>query len=538
MLDNFFQYGAPPGDQMTGSFDLWLVALSYLIASFASYIALELTARLRDPANNKLQVQLWWLGGSLAMGMGIWSMHFIGMLAFEMDMPMDYDPMWTFISMVVAVVASAIALFALKAKKLTWYQFIFAGIVLGIAIAAMHYTGMHAMTVSVKILYVPWIFWVSILIAIVVAEAALWLALRSNIVAAHLRLPFKLASALVMGAAICGMHYTGMAAAVFTHIEGSHAITEIGNGGTLSVSIAVITFLVLCMAIVISISQARKNRSALEMAREMGKAEVASNVLHSVGNALNSINISASLINSRLTSSRMSNLTLLSDLVKKNENNLGEFLTKDPQGKEIPRVMAALAKYCEDEKNFLKRECNELIGNIDHVKHIVSLQQNVGSHFGMSEVQSISDLIEESLVILGVKPGQGDVEIIKEYQSLHPVMIDKDKLKQIIVNLLKNALESLRESVISARKITISLSKIEENFRLCVLDNGPGIKKENMTRIFAHGFTTKKTGHGFGLHSCALLAKEMGGELVAQSEGEGKGAVFILTLPYKPTKVF
>jgi NO-binding membrane sensor protein with MHYT domain len=179
---------------------------------------------------------LWILGGSIAMGAGIWSMHFIGMLAFTMpDMPMAYSAFWTGASMVVAIGASAFALFLLRPKNINSIHMAIGGIILGLAIASMHYVGMYAMTISMNIHYWPGLFTLSIIIAIVASEVALVLAIKSNEAVSNIRFRMKFFSALIMGAAICGMHYTGMAAAVFTPLADESLLGKSINPEYLSV---------------------------------------------------------------------------------------------------------------------------------------------------------------------------------------------------------------------------------------------------------------------------------------------------------------
>ena len=213
---DFFQLGPIPENAITGTYYNYnLVVLSYCIAVLASYVALDLAGRLR--AYDTLRKQLPWLfGGAFAMGAGIWSMHFIGMLAFIMPMPMQYNIFWTVLSMFIAILASGFALFLLSKDNRLSYMAL-GGVLIGLGIATMHYIGMLGMEGHVHIRYEPGLFFLSILIAIVATEMALWLALRlSKDHFKKYRLLVKMMGALVMGAAICGMHYTGMAAAVFT----------------------------------------------------------------------------------------------------------------------------------------------------------------------------------------------------------------------------------------------------------------------------------------------------------------------------------
>lgn len=234
---------------LTGSYNLGLVAISYGIAFFASYIALDFAGRLRIETNP--QVKWYWLiGGAFSMGAGIWSMHFIGMLAFIMPMSMGYEPFWTIASLLAAILSAGFAMFLLRDEARSIWYLSAGGVILGLGIATMHYMGMAGMT-GMNIRYLPGLFTVSIVIAIVASEAALWLALKSNKGSFTKQIRMKILSGLIMGAAICGMHYTGMAAAVFTPLH-MHPTIEHIDPFTLSLYITGITGIILTIALIVS----------------------------------------------------------------------------------------------------------------------------------------------------------------------------------------------------------------------------------------------------------------------------------------------
>ncbi|MBL7478437.1 MHYT domain-containing protein [Legionella bononiensis] len=216
-LSNWFQVGQIPSNLISGQYDPVLVILSYVVAVLASCVALNLVGRLSAEQNPHAKIY-WLAGGAFTMGAGIWSMHFIGMLAFIMPMPMDYELAWTLASLIMAILASALALFILQKHHYSIYQFALGGVIIGLAISTMHYMGMEGMKSHVNIHYVPSLFFLSVVIGITAAEAALFLALQSNQGSSRRQYYLKIISALVMGIAICGMHYTGMAAALFTPI--------------------------------------------------------------------------------------------------------------------------------------------------------------------------------------------------------------------------------------------------------------------------------------------------------------------------------
>ena len=247
--NNFFTQNAVHMHVMSGHYNFYLVFLSYVIACLASYVALDMSAHLRKPTT--LAFHLTWLaGGAFVMGAGIWSMHFIGMLAYEMSMPMTYDIGWTGLSMLVAVVTSLIAFLLFMQKNPRLMHYLLAGLLLGIAIPSMHYTGMAGMN-GVHISYDPGIFSLSVIIAIIAASVALWLSVMSDKGSTIKKMRLKIGSALIMGVAICGMHYTGMFAAVITHGKMVEEALPV-DPTLMSVFIATITISILLVALILS----------------------------------------------------------------------------------------------------------------------------------------------------------------------------------------------------------------------------------------------------------------------------------------------
>lgn len=249
-LQNFFQLDPIPSTLMNGEYDILLVLLSYIVASFASYVALDMSAHLRRPVTLLFKV-CWLIAGSIVMGAGIWSMHFIGMLAYKMSMPMSYDFFWTGISFLVAVLAAGIAFLLFSIRNPTLVHYLISSVILGLAIPTMHYTGMAGM-LGVKIRYLPSLFSLSILIAVLAASAALWLAVKSDKGTFRKRFILKAGSALIMGIAICGMHYTGMAAAIFIHTEVATPPLFWLNPYLMAVGIAGVVIMILGVALIIS----------------------------------------------------------------------------------------------------------------------------------------------------------------------------------------------------------------------------------------------------------------------------------------------
>ncbi|HHF7365188.1 TPA: MHYT domain-containing protein [Legionella bozemanae] len=253
-LSHWFQLDDIPINTIYGHYSPGLVFISYIVAVLASYVALDLVGSLRTE-HRKRAKYYWLVGGAFAMGAGIWSMHFIGMLAYIMPMSMKFELIWTVASLLAAVLASALALFILQKENYSLAHLIIGGVIIGLAIATMHYMGMEGMKIHVDIHYLPGLFILSIIIAITAAEAALWLALRANQGTSRQQFYLKLVSALIMGVAICGMHYTGMEAAIFTPLT-AHSMPlsglEIISTRYMPFFIAGITILISILALITS----------------------------------------------------------------------------------------------------------------------------------------------------------------------------------------------------------------------------------------------------------------------------------------------
>lgn len=534
MDTDFFQLQALPADMFQGQYNYGLVLLSYLVAIFASYIALDFTGRLRDLNNTKTSTYLWLAGGALAMGSGIWSMHFIGMLSFSIPgLTLRYDLYWTILSLLVAIAASTFALFLLKKTIINVVHIIAGGVVLGLAIASMHYTGMEAMFISLDIRYLPGLFLLSILVAIAASEAALWMALKSNIIILRFRTRIKIVSSLIMGLGICGMHYIGMAASVFTPLCYTSSNTQIALDQTfLSIIIAAVTFIILCIAFLSSVYKESINQDQLARARQAGMAEISASVLHNVGNVLNSINITAETILKKNHDSHVTDLQKLCALLNEHQAHLGEFFTQDPRGPKALYFLNELAKYWHEDYQWTNTEVNNLLKNIQNIKNIINTHQDLSKIMGTEQPNAIPELLDEALMLAGLESPK-DITVIKHYGKMGTTVVDIVKLMQILVNLLRNAKDALIASSNTNKTLTVQTELINNKMILIkISDNGVGILPGNMHKIFNYGFTTKQSGHGFGLHASALSINELGGEIHVTSEGLGKGATFSLTLPY------
>jgi signal transduction histidine kinase len=173
--------------------------------------------------------------------------------------------------------------------------------------------------------------------------------------------------------------------------------------------------------------------------------------------------------------------------------------------------------------------------HVDHVRTIVELQQSYATGATLVEETSLRELIEDAIRINAAALGRHKVVIERELSELPRVMVDKHKVMQIVLNLISNAKYAVEKLEPSARRLTVRMDRpADDRLRIQVIDNGEGIEPALLTKIFQHGFTTRKTGHGFGLHSCAIAARALGGSLVVHSDGPGRGATFTLEVPYRP----
>ena len=270
----------------------------------------------------------------------------------------------------------------------------------------------------------------------------------------------------------------------------------------------------------------------LDTARQAGMAEIATNVLHNVGNVLNSVNISADLVTRKLRASKAQGLAKAMQLINDHPGDLGTFLTQDPKGKLLPGYLNQLVEAIALEQQGMSEELAQLSKSVDHIKDIVATQQSYAGANSLMEPLYISELLEDALRMNAGALTRHQVTVVKDYSALPQVMGDKHRLLLILINLISNAKYAMSGLSNRARQMTLAVKIIDDTtLQVSVKDDGEGIAEENITRIFAHGFTTRKEGHGFGLHSCALAAIEMNGHLTAHSDGPGKGALFTLRIP-------
>jgi NO-binding membrane sensor protein with MHYT domain/signal transduction histidine kinase len=545
---------------LSGHYDLRLVALSILVAAIASYTALDLAGCVSDSASSARKSRTWLIAGAVSMGIGIWSMHFIGMLAFHLPVPVAYDLPISLLSLAIAIIVSAIALLILRRPQLETTYLIIGAAFMGAGISAMHYTGMFALRMFPPIRYDAGVFAASVLIGFAASLGALWMAFRLRTRRSKRAILTKLGCGSVMGLAIAGMHYTGMAAASFA--PGSICVAA-GSGGIdnsmLGVAVGGCTMAVLSLTLIVSALDAHftlnntrlavaLDKITLELrdaqtelltsARKAGRAEIANNVLHNIGNVLNSVNVSAGLIGDTLRNTRQQGLAKAVQLMSEHAAELGDFLTRDEKGRTIPGYLRKLVGALDAERQSIDRELGLLTKSIDHIKDIVAIQQAHSGATSLAEPVQIKELIEDALQMNAGSMPRHQITVIKDIGEVPVLLLDRHLVLQILINLIGNARQAMDGVPGRSHHITLRAGIAEllhkPRLKICVEDDGEGITAENLTRLFAHGFTTRDAGHGFGLHSCALAAREMLGTITAHSDGPGRGAAFTLELPANP----
>ena len=272
----------------------------------------------------------------------------------------------------------------------------------------------------------------------------------------------------------------------------------------------------------------------VQTARRAGMAEIATNVLHNVGNVLNSVYTSAQLAKERMTDMRLEYVGRVAGMLQENQSDLGTFLTQDARGRNLMPFLSKLGQNLLDERKQIVTLLEDVGRYTEHVGDIVKVQQNYARTPRLQEPVHLAGLVEDALRINAAGLTRHQVKVERQLAELPPLLTDKHKTLMILVNLVSNAKYAMDGVPVNERHLIIKLEHPPSNHvRLSIHDNGMGIAPEMLTRIFQYGFTTREEGHGFGLHSSALAAQEMGGALTVHSEGPGRGATFTLEMPYQ-----
>jgi signal transduction histidine kinase len=264
-------------------------------------------------------------------------------------------------------------------------------------------------------------------------------------------------------------------------------------------------------------------------------ADVASTVLHNIGNVLNSVNVAVNVVHGLVNQSSVMLVHRIAELLKAHDaEDWGIFLTQDPKGKRIPPALVKLGSHLIEEQQTVLKEIEGLVRNVDHVKQIIFSHQTKAKSRGRGESLSVAELLDQA-VELSFQSGDAKwIRIQRDYQSVPPVLIDRHQLLQILVNLLRNAKQAMQLQGGSQHLLTIRVGGRSDDGMSVIMtiqDTGVGIAPEHLARMFTRGFTTKQDGNGIGLHSSMVTIHRLGGSLQVHSDGVGTGATFTLILP-------
>lgn len=274
-------------------------------------------------------------------------------------------------------------------------------------------------------------------------------------------------------------------------------------------------------------------RRLFEASRVAGMAQVATGILHNVGNVLNSVNVSANLLRDELAgNAHLGLLQRTAELLHAQGPDAARFIAEDPRGRHVPNLIIEIGHGVAACRANLDREISSLTENVDHIKQIVAVQQNYAKSGGLTQTFDPAEIFQDALRIAQASIQRHQIQIHREFPAERPpLQTDRHLALQIIVNLVQNAIAAVKPRPRDDRHVTLRILVSDSNVHLIVADNGVGIAPADRQRLFQHGFTTRKDGHGFGLHSGALAAANLGGALHVASDGLNRGATFTLALP-------
>ncbi len=277
-----------------------------------------------------------------------------------------------------------------------------------------------------------------------------------------------------------------------------------------------------------------------EAAYKIEMADVASTVLHNVGNVLTSVTVAAHMVESVVDQSSVILVNRMAELIKAHDQDLGTYLTEDPKGKRIPLSLEKLGTHLLEEQRAILKEMKGLVRNIRHMKQIIVSHQTMAKSAGQIEQISLAEVLSHAME-LSFQPGDEKwITIRPDFQQVPTVLVDQHQLLQILVNLLRNAKQAMRQQTKDRHELNLSVKYQDDDETSVVMtiqDSGIGIAPEHLSKMFTRGFTTKTDGNGIGLHSSIRAIQKMGGSMYVRSEGVGRGATFTLTFPVQKEAV-
>lgn len=266
-----------------------------------------------------------------------------------------------------------------------------------------------------------------------------------------------------------------------------------------------------------------------EASHQSGMAEVATGVLHNVGNVLNSLGVASSTVQARLKASQYDRVERVAALLDAHRDSLGDFLVNDARGKHLPQYLSALGAQLKKDTEGLQREIDAISGHVQYLCDIVQAQQTFARVGGTEEAIDVRELVDTALR-LKAQDLEG-MDVRREIADVPEFMADRYKLLQIVVNFIGNACDAIAANAPGPRRMAIRAQVVDGQLEIAVDDSGVGIPGELLARIWEFGFTTKTHGHGFGLHSSAVAAQQLGGTVAVVSAGAGLGACFTVKIP-------
>jgi len=273
----------------------------------------------------------------------------------------------------------------------------------------------------------------------------------------------------------------------------------------------------------------------ITVSRKAGMADIASGVLHNIGNVLNSTSVSTSVVRQQLNELDVESLVKVVELLTEHGDHLDQYLSIDPIGQKIPEFLGELAQQWNHDQQTLSQEMETIRKNVEHIGMVIQAQQQHAKGESIIEPIVFEEVLNDAIKMAIFSYREGAITVERHLETSGVIKSDRHKLLQILLNLLHNARHSIRDSKRSDPQLTLTLTKAEPGkILLAIEDNGVGISQENVNRIFEYGSTTKPDGNGFGLHTAVITAQELGGSLTVFSAGPGQGATFYLTLPTHP----
>ena len=520
----FFQINAFYSAIHLGVENLALLFLACFSAGCIAYCALTIFASSRLSANPMTTV--YQHTAAITLGLGLWSICVTMLLSFRSEVASAYDLEWIIISLLMSLL-SCYAVFCLLRKSISIF---YGGFLLGITIAGLPYIVLCAtsgLTISyVSILVIP-----AILFSAAMTCTALWIVTKySQPISMTIR--YRIIGSMVLCVAICVTYFMNIWTTGLIINPNIHSAPLVDSMSLLWLA-ALVFILIFCITLFFYTNQELSHEQLIANARLSGMTEMATKMLHNAESKINEINVSAVSIMQRLEHSKLFELHEIGQWMMDHQQDLKKAINHDPQVAQIPSRVITIGEEWRDEQSKIYDELKTLMQNTQFIKDIISTQQSLQYEKTFEQMVSLNTLIEEAILLTGVGLAKHGITIKKECDNVPPFLVDKVKLLQVLVNLFRNAKESLADANPSDKIITVKLKNTNQTIVITIGDNGIGIPPDNMTHIFDHGFTTKKQGHGYGLHASALLMRQLNGMLKASSAGLGHGAIFMLSLPYK-----